>query len=204
MSDTDPKRNFLTAHDYRGAKWVAAAAGLLGTLLALVMAFLPVERTTAKIVWPENNTVSSVVAPLVSYVATDMHVAVPCSAATALGEKGGVLLSTLPTDGAAATARGLFINATDNALVAIDRNVVILSAPRAAAQNNPACRVVFRGNADGVHAAIEGLDTGQLKGSLLSYRTADHEMRPQIVGVYTETAAIGDIADDLESWVASE
>ena len=89
MSDTDTKRNFLTAHDYRGAKWVAAAAGLLGTLLALVMAFLPVERTTAKIVWPENNTVSSVVAPLVSYVATDMHVAVPCSAATALGEKGG-------------------------------------------------------------------------------------------------------------------
>lgn len=186
MSDTDTKRNFLTAHDYRGAKWVAAAAGLLGTLLALVMAFLPVERTTAKIVWPENNTVSSVVAPLVSYVATDMHVAVPCSAATALGEKGGVLLSTLPTDGAAATARGLFINATDNALVAIDRNVVILSAPRAAAQNNPACRVVFRGNADGVHAAIEGLDTGQLKGSLLSYRTADHEMRPQIVGVYSD------------------
>ena len=174
MSDTDTKRNFLTAHDYRGAKWVAAAAGLLGTLLALVMAFLPVERTTAKIVWPENNTVSSVVAPLVSYVATDMHVAVPCSAATALGEKGGVLLSTLPTDGAAATARGLFINATDNALVAIDRNVVILSAPRAAAQNNPACRVVFRGNADGVHAGL-----GRLRALLRADDDAGPRAAPQ-------------------------
>ncbi len=180
------KPNFLTANDYRGAKIVAAVAGVLGTLLAIAMAVLPVERTTAKIVWPENGTVSSVVAPLVSYVATDMDVAVPCSAATRLGEQGGVLLSTLPTDGLAATARGLFINATSDALVVTDRNVVILSAPRAAASANPACRVVFRGNADGVRAAIEGLSGEQFRGSLLTYRTGDHEMRPQIVGVYSD------------------
>ena len=177
---------FLTANDYRGAKLIAAVAGIVGTLLAIAMMVLPVERTTAKIQWPENNAVSSVVAPLVSYVATDMTVTVPCSAATRLGDDGGVLLSTLPKDGLAATARGLFINATADALIVIDRNVVILSAPRSAAQENPACRVVFRGNADGVQAAIEGLDASQFKGSLLSYRTGDHEMRPQIVGVYSD------------------
>ncbi len=176
----------LTANNYRGAKILAAVAGLLGTLLAIAMPILPVERSTAKIVWPENNTVSSVVAPLVSYVATDMSVAVPCSTAAQLPESGGVLLSTLPAEGVAATARGLFVNVTNDALQVIDRNVVILSAPRAAAQTAPACRVVFTGNADGVRAAIEGLDGHQLKGALLQYHTDDHEMRPQIVGVYSD------------------
>ncbi|GED96343.1 putative arabinosyltransferase C [Gordonia crocea] len=186
MTETVKKPTFLTKNDYRGAKLLAAITGLLGALLAIAMPLLPVERTTAKIAWPENNTVSSVVAPLVSYVATDMNVAVPCSAATQLGDKGGVLLSTLPTDGLAATARGLFINATADSIVVIDRNVVILSAPRDAAQANPACRVTFRGNADGVHASIEGLDGANLKGALLNFRTGDHEMRPQIVGVYSD------------------
>ncbi|NNG97163.1 arabinosyltransferase domain-containing protein [Gordonia araii] len=183
---TERKPNILTANDYRGAKILAAVAGLLGTILAIAMAVLPVERTTAKIQWPENNTVSSVVAPLVSYVATDMTVAVPCSAATQLPDDGGVLLSTLPKDGLAATARGLFVNATSDALVVIDRNVVILNAPRDAAQANPDCRIVFSGNADGVHAAIEGLDEQRFPNALLNYRTGDHEMRPQIVGVYSD------------------
>lgn len=108
--------------------------------------------STAKIVWPENNTLSSVVAPLVFYVATDMSVAVPCSTAAQPPESGGVLLSTLPAEGVAATARGLFVNVTNDALQVIDRNVVILSALRAAAQTASNCRVVFTGNADGVRA----------------------------------------------------
>ncbi|WP_301546818.1 arabinosyltransferase domain-containing protein [Gordonia sp. X0973] len=187
--DSDGKRRapeFLTSNGYRGAKILAVVSGLLGAVLAIAMMVLPVDRTTAKIAWPENNTASSVVAPLVSYVATDMQTAVPCSAATRLGPDGGVLLSTIPTDGLAATARGLFIQANAESLIVIDRNVVILSAPRAAAQAAPDCRVVFRGDIHGVHAAIEGLDAKAHPGALLTYATDDHEMRPQIVGVYSD------------------
>ncbi|MFT4200426.1 arabinosyltransferase domain-containing protein, partial [Gordonia sp. (in: high G+C Gram-positive bacteria)] len=180
-----PKPRLLTANGYRGAKILATVAGLLGTILAIAMTVLPVDRDTAKIQWPENGTVSSVVAPLVSYVATDMKVEVPCSAATQLPASGGTLLSSIPKDGMAATARGLFVNATSDSLLVIDRNVVILSAPRAVAQASPACRVVYGGDAHGVRAAIEGLGDN-LPGALLHYQTGDHEMRPQIVGVYSD------------------
>ncbi len=53
-------------------------------------------------------------------------------------------------------------------------------------------RVLVTVSHGAVHAVGETTATAQLA-------------KPEsIVGVYTETAAIGDIADDLESWVASE
>lgn len=61
----------------RIARLVAVVTGLLGTLLALATPLLPVDQTTAKLNWPQNGTFSSVEAPLISYVATDLEVTIP-------------------------------------------------------------------------------------------------------------------------------
>src|SRR6478672_7064735 len=70
--------------DYRVAKTVAVVAGLLGTLLAIATPFLPIKQTTAQRNWPQNGVLDSVTAPLISYVATDLSISVPCQAAAGL------------------------------------------------------------------------------------------------------------------------
>ncbi|EUA68392.1 mycobacterial cell wall arabinan synthesis family protein [Mycobacterium xenopi 4042] len=42
---------------------------------------LPVKQTTAQLNWPQNGVFASVEAPLIGYVATDLSITVPCSAA---------------------------------------------------------------------------------------------------------------------------
>ncbi|MCX6478875.1 MAG: hypothetical protein NTY24_00165, partial [Mycobacterium sp.] len=73
-----------TRANYRTARVVAAAAGLIGIACAVLTPFLPVKQTTAQLNWPQNGTLSSVTAPLIGYVATDLEITVPCSAARGL------------------------------------------------------------------------------------------------------------------------
>ncbi|MGK2318077.1 arabinosyltransferase domain-containing protein [Gordonia rhizosphera NBRC 16068] len=167
--------------DYRIVKIVAVVTGLLGVLLAVLTPLLPVNQTTAELNWPQGDGVSSVAAPLVSYVPIDMDVAVPCALAADLPASGGTLVSTLPAGGQDAEARALFIRATTDSLTVSDRNVVILTTDRAAAQANPDCAVVVHADGSGVRARIEGVT-----GGLTTFTTDDPDMRPQIVGIYTD------------------
>lgn len=175
----------LTRNDYRNAKLVAAVAGLLGFVLAALTPILPINQKTSELHWPQNDAVANVTAPMVSFVPTSMNASVPCSLARDLPESGGVLLSTVPRQGRQATARGLFVRATDTTLAMIVRDVVLVSTDRASAQNNPNCRFVMSGDGDGVTASVEGVPAGETT----SYRTADPDMRPQIIGVFTDLAA---------------
>ncbi|NMO02970.1 arabinosyltransferase [Gordonia sp. TBRC 11910] len=179
----------LTAHDYRGAKWTAVVCGVLGILIAVLSPLLPVDRPTAQLNWPQGHGVNDVAAPMVSFVPVTMNVSVPCALAKDLPKTGGVLLSTIPADGLQASARGLFIRATDDSIVVTDRDVVILSTKRTVAQNNPACRVVFVADGKGVHARIDGVDAQSAPGSVLTFNLPDPDMRPQIVGVYSDLPA---------------
>jgi len=177
----------VRSRDHRTAKIVAVVAGLLGFLLAVVTPILPVNQTTAELSWPQGDSVSDVAAPLVAFVPVDMDMSVPCSLASRLPEQGGVLLSTIPEGGQDASARGLFVRATADALTMIDRNVVLLNADRAAAQSNPDCRIVFHADGEGVAGRIEGMpEPDERTGALYSFDIPDHEMRPQIVGVYSD------------------
>ena len=72
-----------TRANYRTARLVAVVAGLLGTALAVLTPLLPVTQTTAQLNWPQNGVLNSVTAPLISYVATDLDISVPCRAALA-------------------------------------------------------------------------------------------------------------------------
>lgn len=175
---------FLTADDYRVTKLVAVVAGLIGLLLALATPLLPVQQREAALQWPQGDSIGDVTAPLVSFVPTDMTVTVPCSLADELPAAGGVLLSTIPSAGKEAAARGLFLKADDSRINMTVRDVLLLSVDRQAAQSNPDCSFELRGNADGVTAQVSGMD-----GDGTSYSTGDTDMRPQIVGLFSDLPA---------------
>ncbi|WAC57824.1 arabinosyltransferase domain-containing protein [Gordonia sp. SL306] len=170
------------SRDHRTAKIVAVVAGVFGFLAAILTPLLPVNQSTAELNWPQGDSVGSVAAPLVSYVPIDMDVTVPCSLATQLPRDGGLLLSTIPEGGQDAGARALMIRATSDALTVTDRDVVILNTDRAAAQSNPDCRIRFHADGSGVSARFENAPGDGLH----NFSVADQEMRPQIVGIYTD------------------
>ncbi len=168
--------------NYRTVKIVAVVTGLLGVLMAVLTPILPVNQSTAELNWPQGNGVSSVTAPLVSFVPVDIDIAVPCSLAKELPASGGSLLSTIPEGGQDASARGLFMRVTRDAITVTDRDVVILTTPRAQAQSNPNCRIIFHADGKGVTASFDGISGD----GLLTYHVDDQQMRPQIVGIYTD------------------
>ncbi|GGF14813.1 arabinosyltransferase A [Williamsia phyllosphaerae] len=182
----------MTPERYRYVKIASAVTGLLGFLLALITPLLPVNQTTAELSWPQGQ-VNNVAAPLVSFVPIDMDVAVPCSLAASLPASGGNLLSTIPTDGADASARGLFVQVSSDTIQVIDRGVVLLNTPRAAAQSNSSCVIKLRSDGERTKGEIVGLSSGLPASASqpaapgqLTFDVADPNLRPQIVGVYTE------------------
>lgn len=180
--------------DYRTAKIVAVIAGLLGALLAIATPFLPVEQTTAKLNWPQNAVLDSVTAPLISYVATDLDIDIPCSAAAGLTGPGRtVLLSTVPKQAPKAVDRGLLIERVNNNLAVIVRNTPVLVAPLSAVLS-PACeKLTFTAHADKVTAEFVGLTRAQGTDAAPDDPTAalkgergGYDFRPQIIGVFTD------------------
>uniref|UniRef100_UPI003D8B5BF8 arabinosyltransferase domain-containing protein n=1 Tax=Gordonia sp. B7-2 TaxID=3420932 RepID=UPI003D8B5BF8 len=178
----------MTDQRLRIARIVAVVAGLLGVLLAFSAPFLPVSYTKAELNWPQedaagNPVVQNVAAPNVAYVPVSMDISVPCALGAQLPAAGGVLLSTVPENGAEAGTVGLFVRATAERLNVTQRNAVLLSVPRAQAQQNPQCRIVIHSDTSGTRGAVEGMTSDA---GVTSFDLADPNARPQIIGVYTD------------------
>lgn len=179
--------------NYRIARFVAAVAGLLGTILALATPLLPVKQTTAQLNWPQSGTFTSVEAPLIGYVATELNIAIPCQAAAGLAgpQNTGktVLLSTVPKQAPIAVDRGLLIERANDDLVLVVRNVPVVSAPLSQVLS-PACQqLTFTAHADKVAAEFVGLKQGPNTGhpgEPLRGERGGYDFRPQIVGVFTD------------------
>ncbi|MEH3142449.1 MAG: arabinosyltransferase domain-containing protein [Mycobacterium kyogaense] len=176
--------------NHRTARLIAIVAGLLGTVLAIATPLLPVTQTTAQLNWPQNGVLTSVDAPLIGYVATDLEITIPCQAAAGLDRPGrSVLLSTVPKQAPKAIDRGLLIERVNNDLLMIVRNTPVVSAPLDQVLS-PACQeLTFTAHADKVTGEFVGLtqppdssDAGEpLRGERSGY-----DFRPQIVGVFTD------------------
>ncbi|ETW25379.1 arabinosyltransferase domain-containing protein [Mycobacterium gastri] len=179
--------------NYRIARFVAAVAGLLGTILALATPLLPVKQTTAQLNWPQGSTFTSVEAPLIGYVATELTISIPCQAAAGLAgpQNTGktVLLSTVPKQAPNAVDRGLLIQRANDDLVLVVRNVPVVSAPLSQVLS-PACQqLTFTAHADKVAAEFVGLKQGpntEHPGEPLHGERGGYDFRPQIVGVFTD------------------
>src|SRR5262249_19827967 len=133
LTSTPVVRDQTLGANHRTARLIAVVAGLLGAALAIATPFLPVKQTTAQLNWPQNGVLQSVNAPLIGYVATDLDITVPCSAAAGLAgpQNAGrtVLLSTVPKQAPKAIDRGLLIERVNNDLLVIVRNTPVVTAP---------------------------------------------------------------------------
>ena len=178
-----------SARKLKNAKIVAVVAGAIGVLLAILAPFLPVTYTKAELQWPQpgSSSLENVAAPNVAYVPVSMDISVPCALASDLPPSGGVLLSTVPENGAEANTVGLFIRATADRLLVTQRNAVLLNVPRAAAAQSANCRIVIDSDTSGTRGSVEGFVPAD--GDPATFDLADPNARPQIIGVYTDLPA---------------
>nr|WP_243858347.1 arabinosyltransferase domain-containing protein [Mycobacterium sp. DL440] len=166
-------------------RWVAIIAGLVGFVASALIPVLPVVQTTASLQWPQDGRLGSVTAPLITLAPASLETSVPCSVFRDLPASGGVVLSTAPTAGKQAMLNGLFVTATAQRVDVIARNVVVLSVPRSR-MSDPQCqRLELASSTAGTFARAVGLidpDTGSsVRGGF-----GDPNLRPQIVGVFTD------------------
>jgi arabinosyltransferase C len=190
-----PSNPVTAAGNHRTARLIAIVAGLLGAALAIATPLLPVTQTTAQLNWPQNGELQSVNAPLIGYVATDLTITVPCSAAAGLAGPDNtgksVLLSTVPKQAPKAIDRGLLIERVNNDLLVIVRNTPVVSAPLNQVLS-PACKqLTFTAHADRVTGEFVGLVNGRDSdnpGKPLRGERSGYDFRPQIVGVFTDLA----------------
>lgn len=178
---------------FRTARIIAVVAGLLGAALAIATPFLPVKQTTAQLNWPQNGTYNSVTSPLISYVATDLQISIPCQAAAGLTGNNGrtVLLSTVPKQAPKAVDRGLLVERSGDELVVVVRNTPVVRAPLSEVLSPQCQRLTFSAQADRVSAEFVGLVNGPDSddpGSPLDGERTGYDFRPQIVGVFTDLA----------------
>ncbi|WP_336819622.1 arabinosyltransferase domain-containing protein [Gordonia sp. MMO-8] len=185
----------MPAFTVRKAQIVAVVTGLLGLVLALATPLLPVKQTVSEISWPQNGTVNSVSAPLMSYTPIDLSVNVPCSAARALPAGKSVLLETTAPSAAKSTQRGLVIRVTGEqatptakrSVEVINRNIPLVSAPLNDVLSSSCMSIDVHATSDAVTAEFVGLTTGSgdpREGSTVE--TPGGDQRPQMTGLYTQ------------------
>ncbi|HWT47976.1 MAG TPA: arabinosyltransferase domain-containing protein, partial [Mycobacterium sp.] len=174
--------------DVRVTRWVATIAGLIGFVLSVATPLLPVVQTTAMLNWPQNGQLNSVTAPLISLTPVDVTATVPCSVVRALPPDGGVVLSTAPKKGKDAALNALFVVASSRRVDVTDRNVVIASVPRDQAASPQCQRIEITSTRAGTFATFVGLPgpPGQSNQRGLRGGFPDPNLRPQIVGVFTD------------------
>src|SRR6516165_10313871 len=165
-------------------RWVATIAGLIGFVLSVATPLLPVVQTTAMLNWPQNGQLNSVTAPLISLTPVDLTATVPCSVVRDLPPDGGVVLSTAPKKGKDAALNGLFVVASSQRVDVTDRNVVIASVPRDQAESPQCQRIEITSTQAGAYATFVGLTDPA--GKPVRGGFPDPNLRPQIVGVFTD------------------
>ncbi|HEX3546010.1 MAG TPA: arabinosyltransferase domain-containing protein [Mycobacterium sp.] len=176
----------------RIARLVAAVAGIAGVLLCGLVPLLPVNQTTATIQWPQSTgaataatsstgadgLITGITAPLVSGAPRALDISIPCRAIATLPAAGGLVFSTIPANGIAATKNGLFVNANADVVVVAFRDSVAAVAPRPAIASGACSALHIWATVGGVGADFVGIPgaTGTLSA----------EKRPQIAGVFTD------------------
>ena len=166
------------------ARWVATIAGLIGFVLSIATPLLPVVQTTAMLTWPQNGQLNSVTSPLISLTPVDFTASVPCSIERDLPPSGGVIVGTAPKQGKDANLNALFVVVSAQRVDVTDRNVVILSVPRELMRSPNCVRIDVTSTHAGTFAEFIGLKDP--RGAPLRSGFPDPNLRPQIVGVFTD------------------
>ncbi|GAB3082647.1 arabinosyltransferase domain-containing protein [Corynebacterium aquatimens] len=163
-------------------RWLANTAiisGLLAFICLVAIPFLPVKQVQSSLDWPQNGTLNSVNAPLISLAPESLNAEIPLSAAASLNDGQVNVLSTLPPDSPEAADRGLFVSAgKDAGLTVISINEVVFElTPDELAEVPADAKLKLEVTDSEMTIAIPGTDYTE---------TVEEDMRPQVTGVYTE------------------
>lgn len=163
----------------RWLKSLAIVSGLLATILFLLVPFLPVNQTQSSVHWPQNDSLNSVNAPLISVAPEKYEAQLPLSAVDLLRDGQSLLLGTIPADSPEATDRGLFITVNaDGGLSVSILNDVVFELTSEEMADLPADAVLdLAATGDGTSISIPGTDHAE---------STESDLRPQVTGVYTE------------------
>ncbi|WP_040836962.1 arabinosyltransferase domain-containing protein [Nocardia brevicatena] len=179
------------------ARPVAWIAGLLGAVLAVALPFLPVEMESASVTWPEAGTADSVEAPLTAYAPAGLSAHLPCAAFTALAESGGVAVSTVPRQSPDMERYGFVAKVVADTVDRpgrvdiVSRNTLLWSAPLE----------TVRGQGCSVGVEMSSARTVvSVDGTTVAGATVEADMRPQVVGVFSELTDTvpGDMRVDID------
>lgn len=167
---------------HRLARLIAAVAGIAGVLLCGLAPLLPVNQTTATILWPQasgpDGLVTDITAPLVSGAPLALDISIPCQAVATLPDDGGLVISTVPPAGIDASRNGLFVRATDDVVVVAVRDSVAAVAPRPAVESGACDTLHIWADPGAVGADFVGIPGAA--GTLAA------DKKPQVAGVFTE------------------
>ncbi|MFI0463896.1 arabinosyltransferase domain-containing protein [Saccharopolyspora sp. 5N102] len=161
----------------------ASLLGLVGTVLALLVPFLPVNHDVVTLRWPTAEGTRSVSAPLVAYSPLWLDTKVPCAAARSLDARTAgpaILLSTNPPSSDYGRLTGLTLQVDEGqaALFSKGRQISTVQLPAGA------CSIDVRADADGTTASIDGQAWARVLG----------DQRPQLTGIYS---SLDNAVDDV-------
>ena len=162
---------------------LAIISGLLGLLMFVALPFLPVNQVQSHLNWPQNNTVESINAPLMSYTPQSMSMDIPLSAADDLRDGENMIVSTLPKDSESPTARGLIVRANeagDIEVVVRTKRLIEVTADQIAELGPDAALNVTLTNEESSARVVGGSGNDDFA------EVIDEDLRPQLTGIYTE------------------
>jgi arabinosyltransferase A len=169
---------------HRLARLVAIVAGIAGALLCALVPLLPVNQTTATILWPQGlnaaGHVTDITAPLVSGAPRALDISIPCSAIATLPADGGLVVSTLPVNGFETGKSGLFVRANKETVVVAFRDSQAAAAPRSAVAAGACSALHVWADAGGVGADFVGIPGAA--------KTLAPEQKPAVGGIFTDLA----------------
>ncbi|MEV4647651.1 arabinosyltransferase domain-containing protein [Saccharopolyspora sp. NPDC049357] len=167
----------------RRLKLFASVLGVLGTVLALAVPFLPVNHDVTTLKWPTAEGTKSVSAPLVGYSPLWLNAEVPCVSARSLDARtngAAVLLSTNPPSSDYGKLTGLTLQVDNGQLTLLTKGQQVGTAAIPAGD----CSISLRSDGYGSTASVGDQSIANLRG----------DQRPQLTGVYS---SIDDRLDDV-------
>lgn len=153
---------------------VATLLGLVGTVLALSVPFLPVNTQITTLKWPTAEGTKPVSAPLVNYSPVWLDTHVPCAAAQSLDARTAgpaVLLSTNPPNSEYGKLTALTMQVDRGQLTLLSKGQQLATTPLPSSD----CSISVHSDASGI--------TADVGGKQLPIGRTD---RPQLTGIYSQ------------------
>lgn len=174
--DSNSVSSSVSQNPVRTLKLLAVLSGVLGFLFFLLTPFMPVNQVQSSLSWPQNGTLNSVNAPLMSYSPQEFNATIPISASEKLRPGQSLIVGTLPEDSEDAADRGLFVRSSDGGIQITSRGELVFELTADELKKLPAdATIAVSSTKDATTASV-----GEHSGSI------DEDKRPQLTGLYSE------------------